>query len=104
MLDVRFVGMRNGIPFTVAASDRHRLDAIISAPSSPQRHVWRARIVVLRTDGAGAGAIMARTGKSKTCVWRWQARFMSEGVDGLLHAMTRPPGNPKTAAANVAVH
>ena len=80
MLDVRFVGMRNGIPFTVAASDRHRLDAIISAPSSPQRHVWRARIVVLRTDGAGTGAIMASSGKSKTCVWRWQARFMSEGV------------------------
>jgi hypothetical protein len=25
---------------------------------------------------------MAATGKSKTCVWRWQERFMHEGVDG----------------------
>jgi hypothetical protein len=35
---------------------------------------------------------MAATGKSKTCVWRWQERFMAEGVDGLLRDKTRPPG------------
>jgi hypothetical protein len=27
---------------------------------------------------------MRATGKSKTCVWRWQERFANEGVDGLL--------------------
>jgi hypothetical protein len=35
---------------------------------------------------------MAATGKSKTCVWRWQERFMAQGVDGLLRDKTRPPG------------
>lgn len=35
---------------------------------------------------------MAATGKSKTCVWGWQERFMAEGVDGLLRDKTRPPG------------
>jgi len=35
---------------------------------------------------------MAATGKSKTCVWRWQERFMREGADGLLRDKTRPPG------------
>ena len=35
---------------------------------------------------------MAATGKSKTCVWRWQERFMAAGVDGLLRDKTRPPG------------
>ncbi len=35
---------------------------------------------------------MAATGKSKTCVWRWQERFMAGGVDGLLRDKTRPPG------------
>jgi len=35
---------------------------------------------------------MAATGKSKTCVWRWQERFMAEGVDGLLRDKSRPPG------------
>ena len=33
---------------------------------------------------------MRRTGKSKPCVWRWQARFMTEGVGGLLRDKTRP--------------
>lgn len=43
-------------------------------------------------DGLGTVAIMAATGKSKTCVWRWQERFMAEGVDGLLRDNSRPPG------------
>jgi transposase len=33
---------------------------------------------------------MRRTGISKTAVWRWQERFMTDGVDGLLHDKTRP--------------
>src|SRR5260370_29531257 len=33
---------------------------------------------------------MRRTGKSKTCVWRWQERFMQAGYDSLLHDKTRP--------------
>jgi hypothetical protein len=32
------------------------------------------------------------TGKSKTCVWRWQDRFVAEGVDGLL------PDKPRARA------
>jgi transposase len=35
---------------------------------------------------------MSETGKSKTCVWRWQERFMHEGVDGLVRDKSRPPG------------
>jgi len=37
---------------------------------------------------------MRRTGKSKTCVWRWQERFMQEGYDGLLRDKTRPSRIP----------
>jgi leucine-zipper of insertion element IS481 len=48
--------------------------------------------VLLSGDGLGTSAIMAHTGKSKTCVWRWQERFMHEGVDGLLFDKSRPPG------------
>src|SRR3546814_10927212 len=84
--------MRDGISFTVSASDRQRLHDIVSAPLSPQKHVWRARIVLLSSDGLGTSAIMAATGKSKTCAWRWQERFSHEGVDGLLRDQSRPPG------------
>ena len=94
--------MRNGISFTVSSHDRRRLRAIVADPKSPQKHVWRARIVLLSGDGLGTSAIMARTDKSKTCVWRWQERFMHEGVDGLLRDRTRPPGKAPIAPERVA--
>lgn len=94
--------MRTGITFTLSASDAKRLKAIIADPKSPQKHVWRARIVLLSGDGVGTNAIMAETQKSKTCVWRWQERFMHEGVEGLLHDKSRPPGIARTAEDKVA--
>jgi hypothetical protein len=30
-------------------------------------------------------AIRRQTGKGKPTIWRWQVRFMAEGVGGLLH-------------------
>jgi len=84
--------MRTGINIVVTASDRDRLEALVAARGSPQKHVWRARIILLTGDGLGRVAIMEATGKSKTCVWRWQERFMAAGVDGLLRDKTRPPG------------
>ena len=37
---------------------------------------------------------MRRTGKSKTCIWRWQERFAETGVDGILRDKTRPSRIP----------
>lgn len=82
--------MRTGIFFTLTGSDRRRLNSIASNRNTAQKHVWRAEIVVLSADGLGTHAIMRRTGKSKTCAWRWQERFASEGVEGLLRDKTRP--------------
>jgi transposase len=59
--------------------------------NSPQKHVWRAKIVLLSADGVGTNEIMRQTGTSKTCVWRWQERFMAEGFEGVLRDKTRPP-------------
>ena len=68
--------MRTGIHFTVTSGDRQRLQAIVADSKSSQKHVWRARIILKSDEGLGASAIMRETGKSKTCVWRWQERFM----------------------------
>ena len=94
--------MRNGISFTISSRDRQRLQAIVADPKSPQKHVWRVRIVLLSGEGLGTSAIMAATGKSKTCVWRWQERFMHAGVDGLLRDKSRPPGKAPVAPERVA--
>jgi transposase len=94
--------MRTGISFSLTDVDRNGLNALVADRNTPQKHVWRARIVLLSADGLGTTAIMAETGKSKTCVWRWQERFMSEGVDGLLRDKTRLPGKPPVAADRTA--
>jgi len=94
--------MRTGISILVSAADLGRLKAIVADPKTPQKHVWRARIMLFTADGAGTSAIMAETGKSKTCVWRWQERFMHEGVEGLLRDKSRPPGTAPVPPEHVA--
>jgi transposase len=82
--------MRTGISIAVTASDRRRLETVIGNRNAPQKHVWRCRIVLLTADGLGTNAIMREAGVAKTAVWRWQERFMAEGVPGLLRDKTRP--------------
>ena len=60
--------MRTGIVVKVTAADRDRLEAIVADRNSPQKHVWRARIVLATADGLGTMAVMQATGKSKTAV------------------------------------
>ena len=76
----------------VTRANRHRLEAIVLDRSAPQKHVWRANIILATADGCGTAEIMRRSGKSKPVVWRWQARFMAEGVEGLTRDKTRKPG------------
>jgi hypothetical protein len=78
------------------------LDAIAVDPKSPQKHVWRVRIVLLSGGGLGTSASMTGTGKSETCVWRLQERFMHEGVDCLLRDRSRPPGKAPVPPERVA--
>jgi len=41
---------------------------------------------------------MRITGKAKTCVWRWQERFMVAGADGLLR--DKALGKTRSIAGN----
>ena len=91
---MRVCGMRTGISIDVTPASRAQLDAIVADRNSPQKHVWRARIVLLTVAGAGTNEIMRTAGVSKTAVWRWQERFMEEGVEGLLRDKTRPSRIP----------
>ena len=81
--------------------DRERLEAVIGSGNSPQKHVWRARIVLLSADGVGTMAIQRQTGKGKPTIWRWRARFMAEGVSTVCCMRLRaragkPPLTPET--------
>jgi transposase len=84
--------MRAGIAVTVTLEDRRRLDAIVRDRNRPQKHVARAQVLIATAEGCGTNEIMRRSGRSKPAVWRWQDRFMGEGVEGLLRDKTRKPG------------
>jgi transposase len=78
----------------LSTSDRAALEAVVANRNSPQKHVWRAKIVLLTADGHGTNEIMQRTGKAKTVIWRWQERFGVEGAAGLWRDKTRPSRIP----------
>ena len=81
---------RDDICLYLSPVDRTKLEAIVADRNSPGKWIWRADIVLATADGLGTNAIMRRTGMSKPCVWRWQERYMAEGVPGLLRDKTRP--------------
>jgi len=91
---MRVCRMRTGISIILKPAGRRRLEALAGDRNAAHKHVWRAEIVLLSAAGVGTNEIMRRTGKSKTCVWRWQERFMQEGHDGLLRDKTRPSRIP----------
>ena len=91
----------------LSAADRGELEMVAANRNSPQKHVWRAKIVLLTADDHGTAEIMRATGKAKTVIWRWQERFGEEGVAGLWRDKTRPsrvaPLGPEEAERVVAL-
>ena len=94
--------MRKGVEVRLVPADRVRLERVVADRKSPQKHVWRARIVLMTADGYGTMAIQTVTGKGKPTIWRWQARYMEDGADGLFKDRTRPPGKAPTAPGIIA--
>jgi transposase len=82
--------MRKIEQIAISTADRGRLERLVRDRNTPQKVVWRARIVLLASDGLTAEAIAAAVGKSLLTVRRWRHRFVAKGVDGLLKDATRP--------------
>jgi len=96
------VGMAQTVNVVVDAEDRARLAAVIGDRNRPQKHVQRARIVLLSAERLPVLTVANTIGVSRPAVWRWQQRFAEAGVDGLLRDKTRKPGKPPLSAATVA--
>src|SRR3712207_4420349 len=84
--------MHQGTAVHVSPADRLRLETIVADRNSPQKHVWRAKVVLAAADGHGTIGIGRRPGLSRPSVRRWRERFAQEGVAGLLRDKTRKPG------------
>ena len=87
--------MRNGSTTIILSEDARRaLKRLIVNRNTPAKVVWRAQIVLATARGLGTSAIRQETGKDKTTIWRWQQRYLEEGIEGLKRDKTRKPGTP----------
>ena len=85
---------RDDICLYLGPADRAELQALIANCNTPRKLVWRAEIVLATAEGHGTFEIMRRARTSKPTVWRWQARYLDEGVAGLKRDKTRPSRVP----------
>ena len=93
--------MRNIERISVSEADRDRLERLVRDRNTPQKVVWRARIVLLAANGLQAIGIAAAVGKSLLTVRRWRRRYVAKGVDGLLKDATRPPRRKPLTAEKI---
>jgi transposase len=93
--------MRKIERISISDADRERLERLVRDRNTPQKLVWRARIVLLASDGLTAEAIAAAVSKSLLTVRRWRRRYTAKGVDGLLKDATRPPGRKPLTAETI---
>jgi transposase len=71
----------------------------VAGRNTPQKLVWRARIVLMWAAGAGVTAIVRATGKTKKTAYRWRARYIERGVRGLERDASRPGRKKPLSAA-----
>ena len=62
---------------------RKVLEARCRAPSTPQRDVRRARIVLLAAEGRSTRSIAVQVGVAPRIVSNWRRRFADHGLEGL---------------------
>ena len=85
----------------LSPEDRARLEGWVAGRNTPQKLVWRARIVLMWAQGAGVAAIVRATRKTKRTVCRWRDRYIARGAAGLERDATRPGRKPPLEAATI---
>jgi transposase len=82
--------------------DRARLEGWVADRNTPQKLVWRARIVLMWAAGAGVTAIVRALGKTKRTAYRWRERYLDCGIEGLKRDASRPGRKKPLEAAMIA--
>ena len=93
--------MENELCIWLSPEDRARLEGWVAGRNTPQKLVWRARIVLMWAQGAGVRETVRATGKTKRTVDRWRERYLARGAAGLERDATRPGRKPPLDAATV---
>src|SRR5271166_6585654 len=93
--------MESEADIRLSPEDRARLEGWVAGRNTPQKLVWRARIVLMWAEGAGVTAIIRATGKTKRTAYRWRDRYIECGVAGLERDATRPGRKPPLTAVAI---
>lgn len=83
----------------VPPSDEAALQAIIRAPTSQQRAVTRARIILRAADGVANERIAAELSVALMTVKLWRRRYARTGLAGLVDE-ARPGRPPRYSGAD----
>jgi transposase len=77
----------------VVLSDEQRaeLSSVAQSRSLPAGYVFRARLILMLSEGASFNVIKQQLGTTAPTIIRWKARFLESGMDGL---DTHHPGQP----------
>jgi transposase len=81
-------------PLPVSDGDRRVLQTVVRAPTSEQRAVTRARIVLRSAEGVPIGRVADELGVAIMTVKLWRRRYAQAGLAGLADAPR--PGHPPT--------
>jgi transposase len=82
----------------LSPEDRATLEGWVADRNSPQKLVWRARIVLMWAQGDGLSSVVRATGKTKRTAYRWRDRYIARGIDGLKRDASRPSRKPPLSA------
>jgi len=91
--------MANDFCIWLSPEDRAELEGWVAGRNTPQKLVWRARIVLAWAGGTGLTAVVRQVGKTKRTSYRWRDRYLERGVEGLRRDASRPGRKPPLSAA-----
>ena len=94
--------MRTSRRIELKDEDKSALERIVRAPTTEQRVVLRARIVLLTGEGRGTGSIGEQLATTTSTVTLWRNRFEAEGVGGLLKDAHRSGRRSRITKAQMA--
>lgn len=83
----------------VTFDERRTLERTVASPTSQQRSVQRARIILLAEEGRSTNEIARQVGLSKQSVGLWRRRFCEKRLEGLRDEPGR--GRPRKHGAQV---
>jgi len=88
----------DAVEVRLSPEERTVLEARLRAPTTEQRQVFRARIVLLAAEGRSTRSIAREIGTMPRTVSGWRGRFAREGLAGLGDKARRGPARKYGAA------